>query len=165
MNELAVNESIMTSDVKRRFVSKLMNENSVSAFAIKGNETKYSQEGKICVDYAVLFNQSMRIVVLTEGEGPFGAELSNFCSQRIIACFQERLKHDNSHRDIKLAIKLAFDDLQRELARDDPRRPFDCVLSGAAVLFTLLKANASRDSMDFYTASVGPLTCLLIDKR
>ncbi len=49
------------------------------------------------------------------------------------------MREDFTDKDVVASIRLAFDDLQRELMKDDPKRPFDCILTGCASrLYTVI---------------------------
>lgn len=119
---------------KKQQFQKMLADNSLVAFAIKGSHT-LTTSTKINVDFLVAFNENMRLTVLAEGEGPFASELSNYSCRRIISLFEVRYKSEKGLLGMELIMKHTIQDLQRELVQDDPSRPFDAVFSGVAGSF------------------------------
>ena len=154
---------------RKQLMQKMLADNSVVAFSVKGN-SKYNPTNQIAVDYLLTFNGHMRIALLIEGEGPYAAEISNYSCRRLIVLFEERFKSEKNKQDLGIIMRHAMEDLHEDLIKDDPSRSFDAVLSGVAgslflvVLFTILKEN-ENSGLSFYIATVGPLSCYLIDKR
>ena len=56
----------------RTFIPKILSDNSLIAFASKGNLNAHQE---IAVDFCVTFNKGMRITIMAEGEGPFAAQV------------------------------------------------------------------------------------------
>lgn len=116
---------------RKQLMKKMLAENNIVAFTAKGNST-YNASTKIAVDYLVTFNGYMRMTVMTEGEGPFAAELSNFCCRRLIVLFEQRFTKERNAMDIGVIMRHAMEDLDSELRTEDRTRNFDAVLSGVA---------------------------------
>lgn len=55
-------------------LNRMMADSSIAAFSVKGNEQTF-QKGQIACDYLVIFNKEIRVCLLTEGEGPFDAQV------------------------------------------------------------------------------------------
>lgn len=116
---------------KKAILQKMLGDNSIAAFSVKGNDLEKSNN-KICVDYFVSFNSNTRITVLTEGEGPFAAEISNYSCRRIVELFNDKYKLESKVYDVEVIMKHALEELNQDLLTEDPSRPFDTVLTGVA---------------------------------
>lgn len=116
---------------RKQLMKKMLAENNIVAFTAKGN-SKYSQNHKIVVDYLVTFNGNMRMTVMTEGEGPFAAEISNYCCRRLVILFEKRFMKERNTLDIGVIMRHSMEDLDLELKSDDSSRGFDVVLTGVA---------------------------------
>lgn len=119
---------------KSSFVKKqLFSENKILCSAVKGNQND-NLTNHISVDYGVYFNEELRITVLTEGEGPFAAEvdtrltqLSNYCNHELSRLFLE--KQLENPMDLPRSVRESFHSLMASLESDE-ERPFDTVLTG-----------------------------------
>jgi len=162
-HKLYPNTKIKLPKTKLEFVQKAMIENGISAFSIKGNE-KWNHTTANSIDYIVLFNEGMRIAVLTEGEGPYGPELSNYCCQRIVQIFYRLYMRNRLSHTVGDIMKQSIEELHHEVCEDDPNRPFDASFSGVAMIFTLLKPNRQKKH-SFHVVTIGPMACYFVEKK
>ena len=123
----------------RTFVPKILCDNNLVAFAAKGNQTHHQE---VAVDFSLLFNKGMRITILAEGEGPFAPQvpaahqMSNYCVTRLACIFREKLQSGEARSaHLDQVMKASMEELHTELISNDPTRPFDAILSGAAGTF------------------------------
>ena len=95
---------------------------------IKG--VSFMHPSKILVDYGIYIGGKFQLAVLTEGEGPYGAQLANFACRKLISLICERIIDTSLNINLKILIKQSIHELDELLSSEQDKNYWNLAISG-----------------------------------